>query len=480
MGIWEESKHPRDRGKFASVAGSGGAGAAVARGVAAKGLARKAAREAVGRAVAGKRGSHILHMEGNDDLATLKKAVADVAHHDRYFSGLAPEDRLFVSTDGRRKPYPFYMDGRGEFQPMAMDKRIGKWVPSHTLAHDPEVVAAATVHYKDFGKTLPPSLYPTAAAPATAVDAPASPSDPAPAALPAHSPSPIRARNRHDVQAIQKVVANDRNRKVVADGFEDKTDPATGNLIRGLTVDAQNALRSHHNKVLASYGLSLQDESRENGWKVEAGSFSTMGRSRGMYNSQDGHISLTLRGISQIADHAKIDGTALPALGHDMMKALDDPSSPEGKRARSLIESYHISTHESIHDHGPTLENHWSKTMLEEMTTEMAARKIVSDMHDFPIDRIPNPGYQRIIEPVIDELRAVASRAGVAGVTERDAHEALADASLHFKRQTSKNMDPSFELYRVGQLALERLGVDRNMEANKLLHNNLLSIAQAF
>lgn len=390
-----------------------------------------------------------------------------------------------VSNQKGRTPYPMYMDGRGDFHPMAMDKSIGKWVPSHTLAHDPEVVAAATAHYKDFGKQLPPSLYPAAspAAPAAApapAPAPVSPPAPADPPLPAHLASPLRARYRHEVQIIQKVVAGDRNRRIIADGFEDRTDPETGNLVRGLTEDAQNALRSHHNKVLASYGLSLQDESRANGWKVSAGSFATMGRSRGMYNTQDGHISLTLRGLSQIAEHAKIDGKELPALGHDMMKALDDPSSPEGKRARAMIESYHLSTHESIHDHGPTLEDHWSKTMLEEMTTEMAARKIVSDMHDFPIDRVPNPGYQRIIEPVIDELRAVASRAGVAGVTERDAHEALANASIHFKQQTNKNMDPSFELYRVGQLALERLGVDRNMEANKLLHNNLLSIAQAF
>lgn len=286
-----------------------------------------------------------------------------------------------------------------------------------------------------------------------------------------------RAPPSPEKTAAVDAVASDRRRGIVANGVvEEAGEPRRGFYQRQLSDDAQNALRGHHNAVLKTYGLSVQDESLGHNWKVEIRTPTGMGRAKGMYAHDDGTVALTPRGLDNVVAHAKLAGHELTGLGRDMVSNLDDPTSERGRQARSMIETYHVSTHEAIHNHGPTLEEHWSRNMLEEVSTEMVARRVTSDIHDVPIEHVPG-SYQRYIDPAVDEIRSVASRAGVGGVTVAEAHRALAHASMQFKQQTGKNLDPSIEIFRLGRAALEKLGV-HSIEANRLLHNNLLSIAQ--
>jgi hypothetical protein len=253
---------------------------------------------------------------------------------------------------------------------------------------------------------------------------------------------------------IRKIATEDTGRAVIAHGIVDRVhhDPLYND--RQLSSEAQRAVREHHNKVLAAYGLHNKDAGLIHAGTVEVRTPEGMAAgangiaAEGLHWRHDGKIALNVDRADGMMEHSRLDSDGLLRAGHEYFSS---------KSARSAIDAYRVSTHEAVHGHGPDVIKIGHETMLEEMSTEMVARKITADVHGMDIDRVQGH-YGGYIDPTVKHLVRMSNPEGSSAAYTK-AHEALAHASLEFKRKSGRQLSPAIELHEIGASALKKLGV---------------------
>lgn len=371
-GEWSEEKHPRaNDGKF----GAGGAGGRAPR-------AQAVAKAAVGA----KRGS--------------KKAI--------------------------ERGYQHMVAGDFAKDPATRNREFGKAMEVFRAnGHEPNSSAKGILakHGYDAGQTesRPPTVKLTKASPKAATPAP--PRSKAPRAIPDQAPANAKASG-HAAEAA-KIAASDGRRRAIAGDVH--VAPGSSYYERTQwTPSGQQAVREHHAAVAAHYGLQNRDaaspEGRQIAVRTDEGMMMGGVQTNGSH-STDGKIEVRGAVADQLRKHAALDAAGMASIGKRAIAGDRD--------AGRMLEAYRVSTHEALHGMGPPVHMTGERqgTMIEEMATELVARKIAGDVHGLPVHAVPG-SYSRYIEPAAEAVARLSGRSRDEAVT------ALADAALEFKRMT--------------------------------------------
>jgi GNAT superfamily N-acetyltransferase len=113
-------------------------------------------------------------------------------------------------------------------------------------------------------------------------------------------------------------------------------------------------------------------------------------------------------------------------------RALGEASEHGNREAAKHLNGVHVMNHETVHALGPEIV--WDKAgeAIEELTTELASRRITSDAFDVSSANPVLSAYHEIIDPVVDTVSSAV------GVTRPTAQKALEVASLRFKGLSGK------------------------------------------
>lgn len=270
------------------------------------------------------------------------------------------------------------------------------------------------------------------------VGTPKAPARTAPApAVKAFGPKP------EDVAAL---VARDTRRAMIsrsAPEYPDHHDPQNLLTPHQLSPEAQTAIRDHHNEVAKAYGLSDRDSGLVQAGTVETRTQAGIAGAAGLHWAHDGKIALASEVADRLQDHAGHDAAGLKVLG-----ALSKAGN--GDAIKTMF-AYHVMTHEAVHGHGPSMTRVGPHVMADELTTEMAARKIVADVHGLQVHEVRGT-YGQFINPTLSML------AGLSGKTMPEAVAALSAASIKFKKLSGTNLSAHDTLKQVGSDALNSLG----------------------
>lgn len=267
----------------------------------------------------------------------------------------------------------------------------------------------------------------------------------------AHAPGKdnVAPATSHTPDSIHKLVASDAKRKDMLDQeylpHDPRSDP-NGFMHRvQFTAKAQAAIRDHHNEVFAAYGMHNLDKGKSEAKKFEIRTEAGMGGdSLGVHWTKTGKIAVSQSQAAELTDHARLDSHGLKKLGQDYMAG--------GQRAHDTLDAYITSTHEALHGHGPQIGNGKARTMINELTTEIAACKVAADIHGLHPHDIEG-SYRNYINPTVDKL------AQLSGKSHRDATAALADASVKLKQRSDTDLSPVIAIHDVAGHALKQLGV---------------------
>lgn len=266
--------------------------------------------------------------------------------------------------------------------------------------------------------------------PKAAVTATQQPSAPAPVGktATAQAAAPVRASVAKPAESaasagaakLGRLVASDAGRRALIAA------PMTGDY-KGTpqwSVEAQSALRDHHDLILKDYGLHNQDINKPQGRSVLSSDRMTISghQTYGSHSMESGDIHLWDTVAKYVQKHAQLDESGLADLGRRAQSG--------DKEAIRTIDAYRVSTHEALHGHGPPVfGGSRNGTYFDEVTTELAARKVAGDVHGIPAFQIPG-SYDRYIKPTVDAV------AKMSGKSPEAAYNALTEASLDWKRQT--------------------------------------------
>lgn len=255
---------------------------------------------------------------------------------------------------------------------------------------------------------------------------------------------------------VHAVVAKDKHRMEFAHGAAVEQSNA-GSMLhhRQFSAEAQAAIREHHDAVLATYGLHNRDADLMLGRRVEVRTSDGMAGAIGLHWNGDGRVALDVDRADGLIAHARLNAGELKQLG-------GTPHDP-------VLQAYRVSTHEAVHGHGPDVQRHGPYTMLEEMSTEMVARRVVADVHGMEIHHVVG-SYGRYIDPTVSKI------AQLSGKTTGESHAALAHAALEFKREKSATTTPYGYLHNLGSSALRHLGVTAP-EAHGELYDHMINIS---
>ncbi len=254
---------------------------------------------------------------------------------------------------------------------------------------------------------------------------------------------------------VQASVADDSNRKAVhqQDALEEVAGHPHLDKLQW-RPEVQQAMRQHYGKVLAQYNLHSNDHGKPQAGQIETRTTAGLGGPAdrpdlsplGLHWEKSGLIAISGDVASALYDHSKLSAPALTELG-TKVKAGDAD-------AARLFDSFSTITHETIHGHGSLLDRSMQPpfTLVEEMTTEMATRKIAGDVHGMQVADVPG-SYDQFIRPTIDHLEKLSGR------SRKAAYEALAHASVVAKQRPGTNVSPHAVLHELGAVALTRLGV---------------------
>lgn len=275
------------------------------------------------------------------------------------------------------------------------------------------------------------------------------------------------AKREHGIRIkVQRMVATDPRRTVIAHdplvhtryppGLVDKVKFHSSQF----SPEAQQAVRDHHNAVLAMYGLSHRGAGLYQAKNVEVRTIRGMGAwgggadgAVGLHYGHSGLIALDVTRADGLRNHAALNGREL----HGLAKSGD------------VMYGYHVMTHEAAHAHGPDVMRIGHHNMVEEMSTEMVARRVVADVHGIQIGQVPG-AYDKYITPTIQRIKELS------GARNDDAHTALASAAIKFKQGSGNQVSPSDALFGMGKSALLRLGV-ADSKAHQALYDHMTDIS---
>lgn len=222
-----------------------------------------------------------------------------------------------------------------------------------------------------------------------------------------------------------------------------------------LSVEAQEGVRRDIDGTLQQYGLHhrlgdadysasvLIDHPEQTNEALRL----TEGRHGELHQEVTDHPGLIVLAPEQaklFAEHARLDAGGLRNLGREALAG--------DEAAQNKLWASHVVTHESLHGYGPNVEHELHRPAIEELTTEMAARRITGDMHGIPSAKAsPLEAYGNLIDPIVTGI------AKVTGKSEAEAYAALESASLKFKG-LSGTMSPDHAIHYVAEQAARELG----------------------
>lgn len=209
----------------------------------------------------------------------------------------------------------------------------------------------------------------------------------------------------------------------------------------------QAALRDSNNRIMAAYGVTPRLTNTPHAHIVQVDSAENMGGGyAAMHNEQTnraGLMSISHEQAVLLREHMKLSGDQL----HDLARR-----SAHDDHAQGVLFAAHVMHHETMHGHGPSIEQGIHRTTIEELTTEVAARKVTADMHGVPShSETVNLTYHNIVTPIISKTAAAS------GTSHERAYEAIEHASLSLKRQSGKMSDDEAIGF-VANKAAEHLG----------------------
>lgn len=205
------------------------------------------------------------------------------------------------------------------------------------------------------------------------------------------------------------------------------------------TPEGQRATREHLAGVAAAYGMRQRALPENHVIHVVSGT-SEMGGSAAQFHDESGHIRLQQFTAQQLTRHA-------------------EASQEELRKGRMYdgdeIQSYHYSTHESLHGHGPMIPYEGHGILADEIATEVTARRITADVHGLESTDIGLAGrggggnkhgaYNQHIYSVADVIGRASDKSSA------DGFKSLEHAALAMKR-----LDPRTE-FKTGHDAIHHL-----------------------
>ena len=236
-------------------------------------------------------------------------------------------------------------------------------------------------------------------------------------------------------------------------------DAIRGRLASGIKGDAQNAridpetqaaLRDANNRIMAAYGVTPRLTNTPDAHTVHTVTTDEMGGAYGQmwseHTSRPGLMTISHEQAALLKEHMQLDRAGLHDLAQRAAAGHDD--------AYFKLFAAHTMHHETMHGHGPSIDMGMHRSTVEELTTEMSARRITADMHGVPSHgEAVNLAYDHIIDPI------VAHAASAAGVSRERAYEAMEHASLSLKRSSGRMSDDE-AISHVATKAAEHLGAE--------------------
>lgn len=298
---------------------------------------------------------------------------------------------------------------------------------------------------------------------------PPAPAPPAPPVIPPAPPPPRVRRGPKPLPPRGELpVAAEKGRKKLErvgrdfeqNSFVDKH----GNRHRGAWSERdQAAIRSGNDAVLSSYGIGK----RKGGALadvVEVRKRNELGSAEAWWQPWDGKIVINDVYAKQLndayADMARGNDVAaeLRRIGEreaSGMITVSDRAVREQQRAR--VRAVHASIHESTHGRGPLMVYSGNGVFVEEVTTELVARRVTRDLYKLPLsDELGVPGlgvkggpYGHMIEGATTTIQSVLQRHGITRTAD-EAFAMLEDAALRYERGTSKvALDPDEQMQKL-------------------------------
>lgn len=206
-------------------------------------------------------------------------------------------------------------------------------------------------------------------------------------------------------------------------------------------VADQGLIRTGTDKILARFGLAKRPPSHRGRKKLLV-----VERDGNMGNAAAFHTTATSE-VTIGETYARRLNVALaqdPTTIGNEYKALRRKVYLSGQEAHRLDElqdqiwSQHVLLHESIHGHGLIGQYTGKGVLVEEVTTEVAARRVGRDMYQLGINDHPSLGigggaYSEMVEGVVDDVYRELNAAGLQ-TTRARAFELLETASIRYKQ----------------------------------------------
>ena len=261
---------------------------------------------------------------------------------------------------------------------------------------------------------------------------------------------------------VRAIVGRDPDRALFASSKLETGWSKSAELEREQFSDrGQKAVRAHMDNVLAEYGMHNKVGGLVRATAVEIRTSKGMGGSRinGLMWAHNGQIALSSRIAGALHEHSKLDAKGLKDLGQ--LARNGDP------KAVQQLQAFNVMTHEAIHGHGPTMIGTHPVAFVEEVTTEMSARKVSADAHGMSVQDVGkvSTAYDWYIKPTVSKLVELS------GKSEKEAHDALADASIRVRRMSTNGASPTDMQLWIAKSSLLMLGNQDSGDHNKMYHH---------
>lgn len=229
--------------------------------------------------------------------------------------------------------------------------------------------------------------------------------------------------------------------------------------------EGQAAARDHTVHMISQYGMYHKEAGLIGAHTFEIRTDHGMPGADGLHWNHNGQTAIHQSLAADVQEHAQLNARGLHDLGARHLSGDAD--------AAARLNSHRVVVHEEIHGHGPSMIRTGPHTFVEEVTTEMAARKVSADVHGLHTADMEKAGtYHEWTKPTIAKLSELS------GKSIRDSHEALARSAIEFKRGKDKQLSPTDAMRQVGNVALRELGV-RGSKAQTALYDHMTETARA-
>lgn len=255
-----------------------------------------------------------------------------------------------------------------------------------------------------------------------------------------------------------------------------------------LEPQAQAQIRRHHEEILSQYGMASRGGAMSSTIAVKAAS--ALGSANAVYKPDNGQIVMSTPVAKSLSDMAGHDPKELGRRIGDLMANTGSLSSAETMELHELTtqaRAYKTSTHEAIHGHGPQLHYRGSGIPIEEVATEVSARRVVRDALGLRIGQAATTNIGLDGQGPTYHAYITGAKGAITEALRVDSHRAytaLEKASIAYK-QNPTSMRPStpgqvVNLFVSGidfhEAAGTRLSPEREKYARDLVTQRLLEL----